>query len=255
MPDIPPETALYPPVVAFLEAQGFTVRGEVGHADVVGVRGNEVVIVELKRTLNLAVLAQAVRGLAVSPSVYVAVPRPANKAHWMRRMKSELAVVRRLEVGLLLVAPGGRVPVDPVLHPEPLPPRQRYPRKRAILREVARRSADYNTGGSVRRKLVTAYRKNAIHVAVCLQARGPQTPKALRALGTGDHTLAILRRNVYGWFERPARGVYALTPRGVEELAAYPELAARYLPGQQADEGGEAVADGHQQRKRQRKQR
>ena len=104
---------------------------------------------------------------------------------------------------------------------------------------MARRSADYNTGDSVRRKLVTAYRENAIHIAVCLQARGPLTPRALRALDTGDHTLAILRRNVYGWFDHPARGHYALTPRGATELADYPELVARYLPGPAADERGE----------------
>ena len=33
---------------------------------------------------------------------------------------------------------------------------------------------------------------------------------------------AILRDNVYGWFERTAHGVYALTPAGREALARWP---------------------------------
>ncbi|HEY3416210.1 MAG TPA: DUF2161 family putative PD-(D/E)XK-type phosphodiesterase, partial [Armatimonadota bacterium] len=201
MPTPTAETHLYPPVATFLTTQGYTVRGEVRHCDVVGVRGDEVVVVELKLALNLALVAQAVRRQAITPSVYVAVPRPPNKGKWLRRMRGELAVLRRLEIGVLLVSLDPRKPgVDVVAHPEPMAPRQRHPHRRAVLREVANRSADYNTGGSCRRKLVTAYREHAIHIACCLQAQSPQSPRALRARDTGEKTLAILRRNVYGWF-------------------------------------------------------
>ena len=226
------ETDLYAPVVAFLEAQGYTVRGEVNGCDLVAVQGDEIIVVELKRTLNLVLLAQAVQRQSITPSVYVAIPRPPNKGVWRRRMRDQLAVLRRLEIGLLLVSIDSRKPsVDVVSHPEPMAPRQRHPRKRAILHEVARRSGDYNIGGSCRRKLVTAYRENAIQIASCLLALdGPQTPRALRALGTGKKTLSILHRNVYGWFERVERGLYALTERGREELAQYPELAELYRP-------------------------
>jgi len=34
------------------------------------------------------------------------------------------------------------------------------------------------------------------------------------------NSASILRRDVYGWFERVDRGIYALTPRGREALAA-----------------------------------
>ena len=225
------ETELYPPVAAYLTAQGYTVRGEVKGCDVVAVREDEVIVVELKRTLNLTLLAQAVRRQSITPSVYIAIPRPANKAKWQHTVRDQLRVVRRLELGLLLVSNAQRQPsVDIVLHPEALSPRQRYPKKRAILQEVARRSGDYNLGGSCRRKLLTAYRENAIQLACCLQAHGAQTPRALRALGTGEKTLGILRRNVYGWFERIDRGIYGLTPLGEQALADYPELLARYLP-------------------------
>lgn len=223
------ETDLYAPVAAWLAAQGFTVRGEVNGCDLAAVRGDELVVVELKKTLNLTLLAQAVQRQSITPSVYVAIPRPRNKWKWLGKMRDELAVLRRLEIGLLLVAvEAGKPAVEAVSHPEAVPPRQRHPKRRAILREVGNRSGDFNTGGSCRRKLVTAYRENAIQIACCLEVLGPSAPRALRAHDTGDKTLAILRRNVYGWFARVERGVYALTPQGREELAQYPELVEKY---------------------------
>lgn len=223
------ETDLYPPVAAFLIDLGYSVRGEVHNCDLVAERENQLVVVELKRCFNLALVAQAVRRQSITPSVYVAIPRPAQKAKWLRSMRRELAVLRRLEIGLLLVSVDGRKsPVDVIAHPEPGIPRQRYPRKRLILKEMAGRSADFNTGGCHRKKIVTAYRENAIQIACCLEAFGSQTPRALRLLGTGEKTLSILRRNVYGWFERQSRGVYTVTIPGCQALVEYPELAARY---------------------------
>ena len=46
------EHALYPPVKAFLETQGYVVKGEVNGCDLVAIRGEEPpVIVELKNDL------------------------------------------------------------------------------------------------------------------------------------------------------------------------------------------------------------
>ena len=99
------------------------------------------------------------------------------------------------------------------------------------------RSGDFNEGGSTRRKLVTAYRENAIHIACCLFDCGPMSPKALRGLGTGERTLSILYTNVYSWFEAVDKGLYALSPKGREELEAYGELVERY--------GGNELNRGH----------
>ena len=62
-----PEAELYGPIKAFLQGQGYEVKGEIGACDVVAVRGNEgPVVVELKEQLNLALLLQAADRLAVS---------------------------------------------------------------------------------------------------------------------------------------------------------------------------------------------
>jgi len=93
---------------------------------------------------------------------------------------------------------------------------------------MAERSGDFNQGGSTRRKLVTAYREKAIHIACCLADNGPLPPRQLRALGTAANTQSILYSDFYGWFERIAPGLYSLKSRGHAELEDYPDLVARY---------------------------
>ena len=51
------ETELYPPVKAFLEGQGYAVKGEVEACDLVAVRGDQApVIVELKTSFTLGLV-------------------------------------------------------------------------------------------------------------------------------------------------------------------------------------------------------
>jgi hypothetical protein len=220
------ETDLYAPVRAFLEGQGYTVRGEVLGCDVAGRRGDELVVVELKRALTTDLLVQATRRQRTTNSVYVAVPRPLGAGR-SRRWNGLLHLLRRLELGLLVVSfASGRARVQVLLHPLPFQRRRSARGERAILEEMAGRSGDHNQGGSVRRPLVTAYRENAIHVACCLERNGALAPRALRALGTGDKTLSILRYNVYGWFERVGYGLYALSARGRRDLLLWPDLVA-----------------------------
>ena len=71
------ETSLYAPVKAFLEGQGYTVKGEIRTCDVVARRGDEPpVIVELKTGLTLELLLQGVQRLSLADTVYLAVPAP-----------------------------------------------------------------------------------------------------------------------------------------------------------------------------------
>ena len=83
------ETDLYEPVKRLLEGQGYTVKAEIGAADVVACRGDEPpVIVELKTGFSLALFHQAIERLKLCDTVYVAVPgSPANhkkQKHFVR---------------------------------------------------------------------------------------------------------------------------------------------------------------------------
>ena len=220
----PRETDLYPAVRDFLAAQGFTVRGEVDGCDVAAIRDADLVIVELKRHLTVGLLAQGVRRQRVTDTVYLAIPRPSTSVG-ERHLHDLLPVLRRLELGLLAVdvAAGS---VDVRLQPVSLQRRREPKRARALLAEVAARSAD-SPGGTSRRQVLTAYRETAILIAVALEAHGPSTPASLRAVGTGPRTLDILRGNAYRWFERVDRGVYRLTSTGATGLADWPAVADR----------------------------
>jgi hypothetical protein len=126
--------------------------------------------------------------------------------------------------------------VEVALHPaqdlagvrEPSGPRRKNTRmRRSILREFTGRSGDYNTGGSTRRSLVTAYRELSVRIACCLEKYGPLSPAQLRDLGTGDRTYRVLYQNVYGWFLRVGKGRYDLHEAGRKALRAYPQLRKR----------------------------
>lgn len=248
-----PETALYQPLQAYLTKQGYTVRSEVRNCDIAAVKGHSpspsegegwgegLIIIEMKRSLNVQLLVQAVQRQKIAPSVYVAVPRPANKRKWNVESRGVQHLLKRLELGLILVSTQkGRPPVEVVFHPVPFERQRRKSASRAVLQEIERRSTDLNQGGSCRRKLVTAYRENAINIACCLAERGQMSPKALRDMGTGDKTLSILYHNVYGWFERVDRGIYAISAKGRTEIEQFPELVRHYralIEGIESPEG------------------
>jgi hypothetical protein len=244
MPEKFSEADLARPLAAHLAAQGWTVRSEVKDCDIAATRGEELLVVEVKKALTLALVVQAVRRQRLTDTVYLAIPRPSNKWKWWKESRGVQHLLRRLELGLILVSlDAARPSVEVVFHPLPLARKKRAKSRRAVLEEIASRTADYNRAGSSRTKLATAYRERAIHVACCLLKKGPLSPASLRALGTGEKTYSILRNNVYGWFERLDEGLYGLTSRGRQELADWPELAARYKRKVRASPAGAAPGE------------
>ena len=214
-----PETALYAPVKAFLEGQGYTVKGEIGHCDVLAVRGSEPpVIVELKAAITFELVLQGIDRLASSDAVYLAAPLPRGSSPLFDRRFRKL--LRRVGLGLLIVHAGGKV--EAILDPLPYRPRVNKRQAGRLLGEFHRRAGDPNSGGSTRRiKIVTAYRQEALRIATVLAAHGPQSPAALRLNAEAPKAGPILRDDVYGWFERVERGIYALTPAGAEALRTF----------------------------------
>ena len=69
------EADLYAPVKAYLEAQGYEVKAEIGACDVMARRGDEpAVVVEMKLAFSLALVMQGVARQALFGDVYLAVP-------------------------------------------------------------------------------------------------------------------------------------------------------------------------------------
>ncbi|OCW56779.1 DUF2161 domain-containing phosphodiesterase [Hoeflea olei] len=214
----PRETDLYPPVKALLESQGYTVKGEIGAADIVAVRADEEpVVVELKTAFSLSLFHQGIERQAITDAVYIAVPRGTGRA-FQKAIAANTALCRRLGLGLMTVRlKDGLVEIH--VDPGPYRPRKSAARKGRLLREFARRTGDPNAGGATRKGLMTAYRQDALRCARVLSELGP-TKAALVARAAGvEKARALMADNHYGWFERVGTGIYALCPSGAEALA------------------------------------
>jgi hypothetical protein len=125
---------------------------------------------------------------------------------------------RLLGFGLLGVFPRGRVEV--LVEPAPWRPRRDPKRRARLVREHRRRIGDPAAGGTNRVPIMTAYRQQALTCAAMLVSGPCRTSEVKGAVPDGPK---ILLHNVYGWFSRVERGVYALTPDGVAALARWPQ--------------------------------
>ena len=225
------ETELYPPLKAWLNAQGYTVRGEVGRCDIAAEKGGELIVIELKLRPSLALLAQAAERQEYADAVYVALPGTADRkrppaSRDLRRL------LRRLGIGLILVSfLKTKSKVEVLAHPGSGEggPRRRPKRKEVILREIAGRDMALSPGGLAGGKQrVSAYRQRCIRLATWLEVLEEASPARLRALGAPEDAGNLLSGNFYGWFQRVRRGVYCLHPAGKSALENLPELSELY---------------------------
>ncbi len=213
------EADLYPAVKRFLERQGYTVKGEVGAADVVAVRGDEPpVIVELKLGFSLKLFHQAVARLAMTDTVYVAVERPKSA----KALKANVALARAAGLGVLSVRlPQGTV--EAMCDPGEAGPRKSKKKRAKLLRAFERMRGDPNAGGATRHGIVTGYRQDAVACARFLAVHGASRGAKVSQWAEVKDATRIMRDNHYGWFARVETGVYELTSAGRKGLADYGE--------------------------------
>ncbi|WP_083199330.1 DUF2161 domain-containing phosphodiesterase [Rhizobium sp. AC44/96] len=217
------ETSLYLPVKAFLEAAGYVVKGEVSGCDIVGLSDAEppvVVVCELKLSFNLELILQAVDRAAMSDEVWIAA-RVSAKGRGREADKRYRDLCRRLGVGMLGVSDAGEVSVI-VSSVSPMP-RTNPKRRSRLVKEHQRRRGDPVVGGGSRAPIMTAYRQQALLCASALQD-GLMRPRDMKSLV--PNAGRILLDNVYGWFERKDKGIYALTPVGKDALLRWPQSTA-----------------------------
>jgi hypothetical protein len=221
------ESDLYLPLKRLLESQGYEVKGEVRDCDVMAVRGAETpVIVELKLSLNLTVVMQAVERLSLSPTVYIGVPNNCSALN--RQGKHLIKLLRMLGLGLVTIdLENENGTVEVVLDPGEYSPRKSKPRRERLLGEFVRRVGDPNLGGVEKRKgIMTAYRQRALTIAGFLQKEGPTKAAQIADAVQEPEARNIVYRDVYGWFDRVSVGVYALSPRGEREIVRWAVAAA-----------------------------
>ncbi|MEK3990760.1 DUF2161 domain-containing phosphodiesterase [Robertmurraya sp. FSL R5-0851] len=227
------EVDLYKPIQKFFSKLGYEVQGEVHHCDVVALKNDELIVVELKLSLTVDLLMQATKRQKLTDQVYIAIPKPKYKMN-SKKWHDLCHLLKRLELGLIVVSflkSGPKMEI--CFSPQPFNKQRNknyHVRKRKkLIEEMMGRNVNYNVGGSSKTKIMTAYKENCIQIASLLERNGPMTPRALRQQGTGEKTLSILSKNYYGWFEKVNRGVYTISDVGKKELGNFPEVVNHFL--------------------------
>lgn len=223
------ETELYEPVKQYFEKLGYEVKGEVNGCDIVAIHSeeDEPIIIELKKTFNLALLFQGVERLSTSNQVYLAVQHVRGKKRPPHLRWSNIKkLCTKLGLGLITVQFYKTKPphVEILCHPERQQSKKKTRRQLKLRKEFHERSGDYNVGGSTQTKIITAYRELALHCAFLLQQHEQLSPLQLREMTGKQKVDSILQKNYYGWFERVRRGVYTLTPTGEQALETYEQI-------------------------------
>ena len=214
------ETALYLPVKSLLESLGFDVYAEAINCDVIGRKQEELVIVELKKTLNLELLSQGVQRQKITNKVFLCVPEKEKKNKALR-LKEQ--VIRRLGLGLITVYTSPIRTIAKIVFEPQSEDRVNLRERQKLLVELENRSIDPNTGGSTKVPIYTAYKETSVVIANILKKIGPTKLKNIRRFA-GKRADSILSKNFYGWFERVKRGEYAISETGVEELKSFKEI-------------------------------
>jgi len=138
----------------------------------------------------------------------------------LARAKEARKLCLRLGLGLISVRlPDGVTEVH--CDPAPYQPRKITRRKTALLKEFQKRVGDPNTGGQVRRQVMTAYRQDVLRILKLIGAEGPSKPKDIVATLGITKAPSMLSVDHYGWFYRVERGVYDLSDLGQTALSDY----------------------------------
>lgn len=223
------ETELFQPVKELLTELGYDIRSEVKDADIAAIKGNELIIIELKTSYNLKLILQAAKRQRLTDQVYIAIPRPVYKKRFGRDFKDREFLLRRLGLGLIFVAmdaeqPYAKIVFDPKIFDMKRSQVNSRRKKKKLLKEFEGRSINYNVGGSVKQKLVTAYREKSLGIVSIMAKRDIMSTKEIREAGGPAETTNIMYNNHYDWFEKVGRGKYRLSDKGENALKEYSEI-------------------------------
>jgi hypothetical protein len=205
------ETQLFIPVKILFESLGFEVEAEIEHIDMVAKKENRYIAIELKKELNVQVIAQVLKRQTLTDEAYIATFKPTKKVMYSKIYKDKLLILKRLGIGLITVDTSATI----IKESEVVLPRKNK-KKRKRLIETYEQLNKENVGGSHRVKRMTLYRKQAMNIAQCI-GRNPKKATQIRKETGIDKSYSILYKNYYGWFEALGKGMYQLSDLGLKD--------------------------------------
>jgi len=215
------ESDLYLPIKSFLNDRGYEVKGEIKSCDIVAKKADEVIIIELKLTLNITLLLQSIERFTLADIVYIAIPK--QSAIFRKKHKQVKKLIARLGLGLMVVdiQPTQQY-VEIINDPKDYVPRKNKRKQTALLKEFSLRQGDTQKGGSTTKRAgLTAYRQRCIRIAEYLSNNQSTTGAAINKAINEPQATQFLYNNHYAWFDKVERGVYKLSDKGKLELSEW----------------------------------
>lgn len=212
------ETDLYLPIKNFLNNLGYEVKGEIKECDVIAKKDDALIIIELKLSLNITLLLQAVERFTLADIVYIAIPKQCPM--FKKQTKQVKKLIARLGLGLIVVdIQKEQQYVEIINDPKDYTPRKNKRKQAALLKEFADRQGDTQKGGSTRKKAgLTAYRQRCIRIAEYLSQQPTAKCAEIKRAISEPQTTSMLNQNYYNWFKKVARGTYEISEKGKNEL-------------------------------------
>jgi hypothetical protein len=214
------ETDLYQPVKSFFESQGYTVKAEINDIDILAIKEDITIAIELKVKISLKLIYQVIERQKLVDNVFLAIPKDSYKSH-QNSIKHFQLLLKRLNLGLILI---DKKKVEVVFEPNHYDLNKSKSlnkrKKEKLLNTFNNLFSDPNKGGS-KGKRMTVYKQNAIKIASLLAEKPCLSPKEIINETGVLNTQSILQKNFYGWFQKSSYASYLLTEKGMAEYKKY----------------------------------
>lgn len=214
------ETDLYQPVKSFFESQGYTVKAEINDIDILAIKEDITIAIELKVKISLKLIYQVIERQKLVDNVFLAIPKDSYKSH-QNSIKHFQLLLKRLNLGLILI---DKKKVEVVFEPNHYDLNKSKSlnkrKKEKLLNTFNNLFSDPNKGGS-KGKRMTVYKQNAIKIASLLAEKPGLSPKEIINETGVLNTQSILQKNFYGWFQKNSYASYLLTEKGIAEYKKY----------------------------------
>ncbi len=214
------EEDMYKHIEKYFKQLGYKVDGEVGDCDVVCIKNDELIVIEMKKNFTTKLLYQGLRRQKITDKVYIAIPRP--KKYTLKKRSEIVSICKRLGVGVILINMTRSRSSDEKCQIilEPIKMTVVLKRKRdKVLKEFSGRSLNINKGGATNKKINTAFREKSVKISCALELTGENSAKNLvKYYECDESTRDILYRNVYRWFDKVGYGTYKLNEYGLKML-------------------------------------
>lgn len=228
--DLKYEYEMYPYIEEYFSNLGYEMRAEVNCVDVVGVKSDHIIAIEMKLNLSVKLIYQAIERQRYVDDVYIATVASKSILKDLDELKK---LVKRLQIGLILLHErDSGIYVEIVETPRFSKLIFDVQKQNLLFKEFYGRTVNLNIGGITKNSVATANREKNVNIAtILLKTDSELSIKQIRSLTKIQDCAKILQSNFYEFFKRTKKAHYVFnkdSDRARLEYNRYPELVEFY---------------------------